>query len=213
MKNLMLTTASIIALTATSVAAVTLADLDTNADGSVDISEVQAVAPTITQEEFDSIDRDGSKGWNAGEFDLAADMLVKYLPASSGPEFGMDLNTLDSNADGSADIDEVRAVAPTITQDDFNMIDADGSGGWNLNEMTDAAYAILGRGTTTPASGEVVALATLDSNADGSADIDEVRAVSPTITQDEFNEVDQDGSGGWNGPEMGAAAQNLLMRK
>jgi hypothetical protein len=213
MKNLVLTTASILALTVATASAATLVDLDTNADGSADIAEVRAVAPTLSQEEFNSIDADGSGGWDDNEFGMAAEMLVKYAPASSGAAVKLDLGSIDSNANGSADMGEVLAVSPTVNQDEFNMVDADASGGWEEPEFTTAAMMLLAKGQVMPEAEGLVSLGTLDSNGDGSADIAEVKAVAPTINQDEFNMVDADGSAGWDPHEMTGQAQMFLARK
>ncbi len=212
MKNLMLTTASIFALSFAAASAMTLTDLDTNADGSADIGEVRAVAPTLTQEEFNTIDADASNGWDDNEIGLASDMLLKHLPKSSGPAVKLELATLDTNGDGSADIGEVRAVSPTVTQEEFNMIDADASAGWDDNEIGNASDLLLAKGYVPSETG-MITLDTLDSNGDGSADLQEVRNVAPTVTQDEFNQVDADASAGWDDNEMNAQAQMLLARK
>ncbi|MGO4907820.1 hypothetical protein ACEN2J_05740 [Pseudorhodobacter sp. W20_MBD10_FR17] len=213
MKKLAFTTASILALTVAAASAVTLTDLDTNADGSADFGEVRAVAPTISQEEYNSIDTDGSNGWDDTEFGMAAEMLLKHLPESSGPAIKLDLGSVDTNADGSADMGEVLAVSPTVTEAEFNMVDADGSGGWDEIEMTGTAMMLLAKGQLMTEGDGVVSLGTLDSNGDGSADIGEVLAVSPTVSQAEFNMVDTDGSAGWDEPEMTGQAQMLLARK
>jgi hypothetical protein len=213
MKKLAFTTASILALTVAAASAVTLTDLDTNADGSADIGEVRAVAPTISQEEYISIDADGSNGWDDNEFGMAADMLLKHSPASSGAVVKLDLGSIDTNADGSADMAEVLAVSPTVNEDEFNMVDADGSGGWDENEITGTAMMLLAKGQVMADGEGIIPLATLDSNGDGSADFDEVKAVSPTVNQDEFTMVDADGSAGWDQNEMTGQAQMLLSRK
>lgn len=213
MKKLAFTTASILALTVATASAVTLTELDSNADGSADFGEVRAVAPTMSQEEYNSIDADGSNGWDDNEFGMAAEMLLKHSPASSGPAIKLDLGSVDTNADGSADMGEVLAVSPTVNQDEFNMVDTDASGDWSENEMNGLARMLLAKGQVMAEEDGLVSLGTLDSNGDGSADIGEVKAVSPTINQDEFNMVDADASAGWDPHEMTGQAQMLLARK
>jgi hypothetical protein len=213
MKKLAFATASILALTVAAASAVTLTDLDTNADGSADIDEVRAVAPTITQEEYNTIDTDGSYGWSDTEFGMTAEMLLKRLPKSSCAAIKLDLGIIDTNADGSADIGEVLAVSPTVTEAEFNMVDADGSGGWDEIEMAGTAMMLLAKGQIMTDGDGIISLGTLDSNGDGSADIGEVRAVSPTVSQSEFSMVDTDGSSGWDALEMTSQAQMFLARK
>ncbi|MEI4261179.1 EF-hand domain-containing protein [Roseovarius sp. D0-M9] len=54
-----------------------------------------------------------------------------------------DMSSVDTNGDGMATMDEVQAVYPEMTAEEFSEIDANGDGAIDETEMSDAKEAGL----------------------------------------------------------------------
>lgn len=120
--------------------------MDIDKDGMVSMAEVNAVAPSVIQTEFDEVDTNDNNQWDPNEFtDVAQGFLRRDMAAETSPG-PFDITSLDTDGDGAASIEEVMAVNSTITKEEFTEVDANGSNMWDREEiMGNVAQGYLGR--------------------------------------------------------------------
>lgn len=212
MKRILFAATSLIALSTTAFAAVDIKDLDMNGDNGASFEEVTAKAPSLTQLEFDGIDTNDNNAWDANEMTGDAQaLLVRYM---QGELKTQDQFKLDTNKDGNVSMAEVNAVAPSVTQLEFDAVDTNDDNNWDPTELNADAQGLLRRDTTASAdSSGPYDIFSLDTNGDNAVSIDEVMAKHPKISKEEFIEVDTNGSNMWDREEiMGSVAQGYLGR-
>lgn len=212
MKNLMLTTVSLVAFAGAASAFTSVDQIDANGDGSASIEEAQAFAPTLSTDEFRAIDKDNSNMWDRFEVESAeAQGLLRRDDTTQAAT--VTLKDLDTDGDGKATFAELSPVYATLSQQEFDMVDADNSNAWDEGEITGEAMGLLRRDSATPYSDGVAVLADIDADGDGMATYEEVMAVESTITKAEFQMVDVDNSNNWDRLEVTSeAAQTILSR-
>lgn len=212
MKRILFAATSFIALSTAAFAAVDIKDLDMNGDNGASFEEVTAKAPSLTQLEFDGIDTNDNNAWDANEMTGDAQaLLVRYM---QGELKTQDQFKLDTNKDGNVSMAEVNAVAPSVTQLEFDAVDTNDDNNWDPTELNADAQGLLRRDTTASAdSSGPYDIFSLDTNGDNAVSIDEVMAKHPKISKEEFIEVDTNGSNMWDREEiMGSVAQGYLGR-
>ena len=212
MKRILFAATSFIALSTAAFAAVDIKDLDMNGDNGASFEEVTAKAPSLTQLEFDGIDTNDNNAWDANEMTGDAQaLLVRYM---QGELKTQDQFKLDTNKDGNVSMAEVNAVAPSVTQLEFDAVDTNDDNNWDPTELNADAQGLLRRDTTASAdSSGPYDIFSLDTNGDNAVSIEEVMAKHPKISKEEFIEVDTNGSNMWDREEiMGSVAQGYLGR-
>lgn len=212
MKRILLAATSLFALSTVAFAAVDIKDLDMDGDSAASFAEVTALAPTLTQLEFDEIDTNDNNAWDANELNADAQgLLARYMEGQSTTQDAM---MLDTDKDSMVSMAEVNAVAPSVTQMEFDEVDTNDNNQWDSNEFTDTAQGFLRRDMASDASAGPFDITSLDTDGDGAASVEEVMAVNATITKEEFVEVDANGSNMWDREEiMGGVAQGYLGRR
>lgn len=151
--------------------------IDTNGDGSVDLTELQAVRPNATVEQFNRADKDGN-GLLSREELRAAGRDMRRPPA-------------DTNNDGGISFEELQAQRPNITREQFAAIDADNNGSLSREEIRS------GRGR--------MMFNRVDTDSSGGVSFAELAARMPRVTQERFNAIDKDGNGQLSQGELAAA--------
>lgn len=212
MKRILLAATSLIALSTAAIAAVDIKDLDMDGDSAATFAEVTAKAPSLTQLEFDEVDTNDNNAWDANELNADAQaLLTRYM---EGELKTQDEFTLDTDKDGMVSMVEVNALAPSVTQLEFDEIDTNDNNQWDPNELNADAQGLLRRDTASEDSNGPYDMASLDTDGDNAASIEEVMAKHPTISKEEFTEVDANGSNMWDREEiMGSIAQGYLGRR
>ena len=183
-----------------------------NGDNGASFEEVTAQAPSLTQLEFDTIDLNDNNKWDANEMTGDAQaLLVRYM---QGELKTQDDFTLDTDKDGMVSMAEVNAVAGAVTQSEFNDVDTNDNNQWDPNELNADAQGLLRRDTDSKGSVGPFDITSLDTNGDNAASIEQVMAANPRISNEEFIEVDANGSNMWDREEiMGSVAQGYLGRR
>ena len=102
--------------------------LDTNKDGAIDFTEMQARRNDITIEQFNAMDKDGNGQLNREEMRAAAEQRMQ---ARASERF----KSLDSNGDGGVSQQELNAAREQAANDRFKKLDSDGDGKLNEAEM------------------------------------------------------------------------------
>lgn len=212
MKRILFAATSIIALSTAAYAAIDIKDLDANGDLSATFEEVTAKAPTLTKLEFDDIDSNDNNAWDANEMTGEAQgLLLRYMQGQSETQDAM---TLDLDKDGMVSMAEVNAVAPSVTQTEFDEVDENDNSQWDSNEFSGVAQGYLRRDMASDISVGPFDITMLDTDGNNSASMDEIMVVNAKITASEFNEVDADGSNMWDREEiMSELAQGYLGRR
>lgn len=120
--------------------------LDVDKDGMVSMAEVNAVAPSVIQTEFDEIDTNDNNQWDSNEINgVAQGYLRRDMAAETSPG-AFDITSIDTDGDGAASMEEVMALNATITAEEFTEVDANGSNMWDREEiMGSVAQGYLGR--------------------------------------------------------------------
>lgn len=77
---------------------------------------------------------------------LSVATLVGLGFAGSAMAQAVDFHALDTNMDGQISFEELQVVLPEITQEDFDLLDQDGSGG-----LSEAEFNVLFQPSTEPA--------------------------------------------------------------
>lgn len=212
MKRILFAATSFLALSTAAFAAVDIKDLDMNGDNGASFEEVTAKAPTLTQLEFDEIDTNDNNSWDANELNGDAQgLLARYMEGQSKTQDAM---SLDTDKDSMVSFGEVTAFAPSVTQAEFDEVDSNDNNQWDANEFSDVAQGFLRRDMASESSVGPFDITSLDTNGDNAASIEEVMAVNPKISKEEFIEVDANGSNMWDREEiMGSVAQGYLGRR
>lgn len=212
MKRILFAATSIIALSTAAYAAIDIKDLDANGDLSATFEEVTAKAPTLTKLEFDDIDSNDNNAWDANEMTGEAQgLLLRYMQGQSETQDAM---TLDLDKDGMVSMAEVNAVAPSVTQTEFDEVDENDNSQWDSNEFSGVAQGYLRRDMASDISVGPFDITMLDTDGNNSASMDEIMVVNSKITASEFNDVDADGSNMWDREEiMSELAQGYLGRR
>jgi hypothetical protein len=124
-----------------------------------------------------------------------------------------DLADLDTDGDGSASYEEIVAIFPNLTKEEFAEVDTNGSNGWDADELlAGPAQGYLSRDEPRDAA-ETIDIKDVDADGDAQATFEEVTAKYPSITKEEFVEIDQNGSNTWDIDEIYTdAAQGYLKR-
>ena len=212
MKRTLLAATSILAMTTVAFATVDIKELDMNGDNGASFEEVTAKAPSLTKLEFDQVDTNDNNAWDANELNADAQgLLARYMEGQSKTQDAM---SLDTNKDSMVSFDEVTAFAPSVTQAEFDEVDSNDNNQWDSNEFNDTAQGFLRRDMASEASAGPFDMTSIDTNGDNAASIEEVMAVNPKISKEEFVEVDANGSNMWDREEiMGSLAQGYLGRR
>ncbi|MBI5091541.1 MAG: EF-hand domain-containing protein [Candidatus Hydrogenedentes bacterium] len=154
---------------------------DKNGDGKVTYEELKAVIPQLTTERYKEMDHTGDG------------VLTKEdRPQAEGDGPGQGGNRLeelatraDANHDGKSSFDELRAVAPKMTQERFNMLDKNHDGFLSADDKP--------RGGGAGNRAEVFKQA--DANHDGKVTLDELKVVRPNLTKERFDTMDTNHDG------------------
>lgn len=80
---------------------------------------------------------------------LSIAALLGLATAGSALAQGLDFATLDTDGSGELSFTELQAALPQLTQDDFDMIDADASGA--ISEQEFGVLMVPPTGTPEPA--------------------------------------------------------------
>ncbi|MDX9974912.1 MAG: EF-hand domain-containing protein, partial [FCB group bacterium] len=154
-----------------------MADADDN--GEVTFAELQALVPELVQEQFDRLDRNG-------------DGVISAADLPSLPEDPMEwllrvLREADANGDGQVTFEELQAVAPSVTQEQFDRLDRNGDGVISVEDKPDAPADPLER--------LIRLLREADVDENEQVTFAELQAVYPELTQEQFDTLDRNGDG------------------
>ncbi len=162
-------------------------EADANEDGAVSFDEAKALWPALTQEQFD-------------QFDQNDDGVLSEADLPAGPPSPQDilqklLNEADTNSDGAISFEEAVAIVPALTQEQFDKLDRNDDGVLTLQDVPDQ-----------PGTGPVAALEFLlreaDANGDHQLSLEEVQALLPNLTQEQFDELDRNDDGVLTGADL-----------
>ncbi len=154
---------------------------DANKDGKVTFEELKAVRPKMTPERFKQLDTNS---------DGALDKADRPQGRPGGGLLAL-IKEADANKDDKATLDEVKAVRPKMTEERFKAMDHDKDGALTKADMPKDAPATAGKPDHKPGG----KMKEADVNNDGKVSFDELKAVRPNLTQEEFKKLDKDGDG------------------
>lgn len=199
----------------------TLRRADADGDGKVTFEELQAVAPNITREVFDRLDRnkdgvicpadrpDGPPPSRPAPDAKAEDRPPP--PPDGRPRFRELFERADTDGDGKVSFEDLQAVAPKITREMFDRFDRDKDGYITRADMPERRGdgPPRGEGEVSPRRGDgegqprrggdrrgmLERLKEADANKDGVITYEEVLAVRPDFPRAVFDRLDRNGDG------------------
>ncbi len=161
---------------------------DANKDGKVTYEELKAVRPKLTEERFKELDTNGD-----GVLDKADH--PKGKPGQHGGAVTALLKEADANNDGKVTYDEAKAVRPKMTEERFKALDKDGDGVLTKADVPKETTGTAAKSEAKDGGKKGGKLKAADVNNDGKVTFDELKAVSPGLTEEKFKELDKDGDG------------------
>ncbi len=163
-----------IALVCASLAATTYAfadrgKLDTDGNGSLSLTEIQVARPGLTADKFALMDSNG-------------DGVLSRDEEPRGRRRGP---SMDTNGDGSVDLNEFQAARPNMTADKFAEIDTNNDGLLSREE----------RPRRKDHKGRSERFAALDTDGSGGVSLGEMQAAKSAKLGEQFARMDTDGNG------------------
>jgi hypothetical protein len=196
---------------------------DTNGDGNITLEELQAVKPEVDAERFARMDRnddgvlneadrpEGRRGRRGpgpdGERGPNADGRRGPGPdGDRGPGrrgHGQFMEKADTDGDGGVSLEELQAIRPDATAELFAKRDTNGDGVLNRDDRPEMGREGRGpegrEGKRGPGAegrrGGGERMKALDTNEDGGVSFEEMQAVRPDLTQEDFDARDKNGDG------------------
>jgi hypothetical protein len=150
--------------------------LDTDGDGLVSYEEA-SVLPFMNEERFGELDANSD-----GVLDATERPRGPRGPQGPFPDFHAQIREADTNGDGQVTRDEFLAAAPKIAEQIFAHMDRNQDG---VLSADDHPRGRRGAGSMREA----------DANGDHQVTYDELVAVDPETTQEQFGEMDRNGDG------------------
>lgn len=169
-----------------------LKDADTDGDGKVSLTELQAKRPEMTQEQFTRLDQ------NKDGFLSPADRKA------AGDEFRKVFDEADKDGNKQVTYDELKAVRPNITEDRFKKMDKNGDGFISAADREQAEKPAQ----PTKKPGEArERFQKADANGDMQLSFEELQVARPKLTKEIFAKMDADSSGALSPDELKSMAE------
>ena len=171
---------------------------DTNGDGKISFEEIKAVRPKITQEIFNKIDTN-KDGFLSREELRAARAAKEGGEAQNnrpGPEnqqgkaaLAEKLREADKNGDQKVTFEELKAVMPKITQEQFARFDRNKDGVISKEDRVGGNEGGADRERLAARMKEA------DTNGDKKLSFEEAKKAFPKMTEEQFKKRDTNGDG------------------
>jgi len=153
---------------------------DVNNDKKVTFEELKAVAPKMTEEKFKTMDKNGDGALTPEE---------RPRP----PAMGELIKKADTNNDKKVTLEELKAVAPKMTEEKFKAMDKNGDGFITPEDKPADAGRAKGPGREGRPMKELLIEA--DKDGDKKVTFAELKAVRPGTTEEKFKALDSNGDG------------------
>jgi Ca2+-binding EF-hand superfamily protein len=154
-----------------------LHDADANEDGQVTFEELQAVAPELTEERFNELDKNDDNV-----------ITGEDLPEHHGPDDYIRHLLEEADADENSEVtfEELQAVLPELTQEQFDRLDQNGDGVISEDDKPDDSLPP----TDDLREALLRALVRADTNHDGALDFAEIADAFPDAPSALLAEID-----------------------
>lgn len=153
---------------------------DTNGDGQVTFEEAVALLPELTMEQFDMLDRNGDGVISAEDFPPPdpTDPIRRLIHL---------LREADTNGDGQVTLEELIALGAFDNPEGLlELLDHNGDGVLSPEDLPAGPV---------PVDRILEIIHGADADGNGEVTFEELRAVLPEITEEEFNLLDRNGDG------------------
>ena len=162
-----------------------LREADKDGNGDVTPEEMQAAFPTLTKEHFDRFDTNDD-----GVISDADTKARRKGPSRGGSAIFQRLGQADKDGDGRVTFDEIKTIAPDMTEERFKQMDRDGDG----------ALTRADRPPDRPSRDRVLPpvfakLGQSDKDGDGKVTLEELTVAMPGMTQQRFQQLDRNNDG------------------
>ncbi len=166
---------------------------DSNGDGEVSWAEVHAVAPKLSKERFNAMDRNGDGLLSKADVASRAKGAKTALP--QGEQLRAILRRADADGDQKVTKEELEASAPQLAKRGFARLDL------NKDGVISAADR---KNTAKPGTPSQKAIEQADANGDGLWSYEELKTVAKQLQPRAFRSVDGNGDGLLNANELQA---------
>ena len=156
---------------------------DANKDGKVTFEELKAVRPKLTEQKFKEMDKNGDG------------VLTKADRPSAGEAFDAMLKQADKDKDGKVTFEELKAVRPKMTEERYKTMDLDKDGVLTKGDAPKGKPEAGSKPADAAAGKPGGKMKAADVNNDGKVTFEELKAVRPDLTPEQFKKMDKDGDG------------------
>lgn len=186
MKTLALALATT-AIAATAASAMSVHSFDANGDRFATYSEVTAVNPTVTRDQFRTLDVNRDNRLSAAEIDASGAEATLNRGAR---DIGSVPSITEISGGRFASFSQLEAAYPGLTRDHFREIDANRDNRVSSTELYGSdAQAIL-KTHQTGGGGVVVSLDAVDTDGSGFASLAELQRVYSNLDANDLREID-----------------------
>lgn len=156
---------------------------DSDHDGKITFEELSAVAPKMTKDKFDKLDKNGDGA-------ITSDEAPRSNWAGAAPDPAALARKADSNHDGKVTYEELQAVAPNMPRERFDQMDTNKDGVLSPEDRVAAQ-----RDGKQALEEGVKKLLESDTNKDGSATFEEVTTAKAGFPREAFDRADRNKDG------------------
>lgn len=160
---------------------------DANQDGEISLDEFLAGVPNATEEQFDVLDRNDDGV-------ISREDRPEPGEGPGGQRDRMRQIFIRADVDQNREVtyEELEAVLPMLTQDKFDRMDRNGDGVLSPADRPEGAPGPGGDNR-----GQRIRRLLMQADADGNREVtfDELQAVLPELTQEQFDRMDRNGDG------------------
>ncbi len=156
-----------------------LRQADADNDGQITFEELLVVVPELTEEQFNRLDRNDDGV-------ISRDDLHHFNSDHIEGLYNI-LREADADEDGEVTFEELQALIPELTQEQFDRLDRNGDGVISADDKPDEPVDPIRR--------LIHLLHEADADENGEVTFEELQAVAPDLTEERFNKLDRNGDG------------------
>lgn len=170
---------------------------DADKDGKVTYDELKKIAPSLSEERFKVMDRNGDGSLSPEEM----------------PGRGARFAQADTNGDKKLSKDEFKTAFPNIPEERFAKMDTNGDGQLDGAEAQQLREGMRLGERFGEGRGREHIFERADKDGDGKVTAEEFKQASPNIPEDRFKQLDRNGDGAISKDDFGGGKAEAVEKK